>query len=222
MLLVGLVYGDAINPWISQLEQEVQAHFWATWWVFLGVFLIMALLALPVGALLSMGAGLLFGGLWGGLAGWLATTVAACLSFWVMRAWMDPQKRGTASASDQLLGLARYFNHRGFEFVMVLRIVPLLPFYLINIGAAASPISARHYTLASAIGLAPSTFLYAVIGASFGSWVEAKARWDEGELLNGQMIGALIALATLAVLSAYGVRRLQQLKRNHSEPAGKR
>jgi uncharacterized membrane protein YdjX (TVP38/TMEM64 family) len=105
---------------------------------------------------------------------------------------------------------------------MVLRIVPLLPFYLINIAAAASPMAGRRYVLASAIGLAPSTFLYAVIGNSFGSWVEAKARWDRGELLTGQMIAALVALAALAVLSAWGLKRLQQLKHPQPDPAGKR
>jgi len=100
--------------------------------------------------------------------------------------------------------------------------VPLLPFYLINVAAATSPMSSRHYLLATAIGLAPSAFLYAVIGNSLGSWVEAKARWDQGELLTGQMIGALMALATLAVLTAYGVRRWHQLKTHHSASAGKR
>jgi uncharacterized membrane protein YdjX (TVP38/TMEM64 family) len=105
---------------------------------------------------------------------------------------------------------------------MVLRIVPLLPFYLINIAAAAGPMAGRRYVLASAIGLVPSTFLYAVIGNSFGSWVEAKARWDQGELLTGQMIAALIALAAMAVLSGWGVRRLQQLRTNHPDSAGKR
>ncbi len=221
MLVLGVVYGDAITPWISRLEGQVSQHYWATWWVFVGVFVVLAVVALPVGALLSMGGGLLFGPLWGGLAGWLATTLAAALSFWAIRLWMGASKP-SASASDLLTGWVGQLNDRAFEVLMVLRIVPLLPFYLINVGAATSPMSSRHYLLATAIGLAPSTFLYAVIGASFGSWVEAKARWDQGELLSGQMVGALIALATLAVLSAYGVRRLQQLKANHSGSAGKR
>lgn len=221
MLALGVVYGDAITPWIGTLEAEVGERFWPTWWVFVGVFVVLALIALPVGALLSMGGGLLFGAFWGGVAGWLATSLAAALSFWVMRLWMGTNHK-RSPATDQLVGLVGALNHRSFEFLMVLRIVPLLPFYLVNIAAAASPMAGRHYVLASAIGLVPSTFLYAVIGNSFGSWVEAKARWDQGELLTGQMIAALIALAAMAVLSGWGVRRLQQLKTNHPDSAGRR
>ncbi|HEY7906304.1 MAG TPA: VTT domain-containing protein, partial [Wenzhouxiangella sp.] len=89
---------------------------------------------------------------------------------------------------------------------------PLIPFYLINVAAAMSPMPTRRYFVASVIGLLPSTFLYAMVGHSLGSWIEAKAAWDQGDVLGSSLMGVLGALGLLAVLSTWGARRLGRLK----------
>lgn len=213
MLTLGVVYGDDLSPWMTQLETAVQAAFWPTWWVFVGVFVVAALVALPVGALWSMAGGLLFGTFFGGLAGWLSTSIAAWLSFLLLRWWLgktvepkpfDPRVRRLAIRLDQ----------HSLELLMVLRIMPLIPFYLINLAASMSPMSAGRYLLASVIGLAPSTFLYAMVGSGLGSWVEAKAAWDQGNVLDPSLIGMLLALGLLAAVSIWGARRLSHLSAN--------
>ncbi len=211
MLALGVFYGEEISPWMTQLEAAVQAAFWPTWWVFVGVFVVAASIALPVGALWSMAGGLLFGTFWGGLAGWVSTSMAAWLSFLVMRWWLD--RDNTKKIADpRLKGLANRLDHHSIELLMVLRIVPLIPFYLINVAAAMSPMPASRYLVASVVGLAPSTFLYAMVGHSLGSWVEAKAAWDQGDVLGSSLMGVLGALGLLAVLSTWGAKRLVRLK----------
>ena len=211
MLWLGTVYGEEITPWIVHLEQSVAASFYQTWWMFVGVFIVAALVALPVGALLSMAGGLLFGVFWGGLAGWLSTSVAAWVSFLVMRWWLG-ERESSLTANPSLTALAKRLDHHSTELLMILRIVPLVPFYLINVAAALSPMPASRYTWASIIGLMPSTFLYALVGHSLGSWMEAKAAWDQGEVLNSSLMGALVALAVLAGLSTWAARRLDRIK----------
>lgn len=217
MLWLGTVYGDEITPWIVTLEQAVSGSFYATWWLFVGVFIIAALIALPVGALLSMAGGLLFGAFWGGLAGWLSTSLAAWLSFVAMRWWLG-ERDSSLTQNTSLQALAKRLDHHATELLMILRIVPLVPFYLINMAAAISPMPAARYTWASVIGLMPSTFLYAMVGHSLGSWGDAKAAWDRGEIMNSSLMGALVALAVLAGLGAWGSRRLDRIKaRRHPE-----
>lgn len=211
MLTLGVVYGEEISPWMSELETAVQAAFWPTWWVFVGVFVVAALIALPVGALWSMAGGLLFGTVWGGLAGWVSTSMAAWLSFLVMRWWLRRSEKPPIR-DPRLERLARRLDHHSIELLMVLRIVPLIPFYLINVAAAMSPMPTRRYLVASVVGLLPSTFLYAMVGHSLGSWVEAKAAWDQGDVLGSSLMGVLGALGLLAVLSTWGARRLGRLK----------
>ncbi len=217
MLWLGTVYGDQVSPLITRLELEVSQAFWSTWWLFVAAFIIMALVALPVGALLSMGGGLLFGIGLGGLAGWLSTSVAAILSFLVMRWWMG-ERVTAASASPMLNTLVKRLDQHSVELLMVLRIVPLVPFYLINVAGALSPMPTSRYVWASVVGLAPSTFLYATIGHSLGSWVEAQAAWESGDLLGSSLIGALVALAGLAALSTWGMRRLEKMKLRKTRP----
>lgn len=220
MLWLGKVYGHEISPFMSQLELQVSSAFWPTWWLYVGLFILLALAALPVAALLSMGGGLLFGLGWGGLAGWLSTSIAAWISFAIMRWWfggrLEPER-----IHPRLRTLIHRLDHHSTELLMVLRIVPLVPFYLINVAGAMSSMSAHRYSLATLIGLAPSTFLYAAIGHSLGSWVEAQAAWEQGELLSSSLLGALVALGSLAALSTWGLRRMERLKpQKHEKNSG--
>ena len=211
MLWLGTVYGHTISPLIIRLETQVNVAFWTTWWVYLGLFIILALAALPVAALLSMGAGLLFGLGWGGFAGWTATSLAALISFVMMRWWVG-ERVEPERIHPRLKSLIHRLDYHSTELVLVLRIVPLVPFYLINVAAALSPMSFHRYLVATLIGLAPSTFLYATIGHSLGSWVEAQAAWEQGDLLSTSLLSALVALGGLAIFSTWGMRRLDQLR----------
>lgn len=213
MLTLGVVYADEISPWMIQLEQAVQASFWPTWWIFVGVFVVAALMALPVGALWSMGGGLLFGTFWGGLAGWLSTSVAAWVSFLLIRWWLGRTDQ-PKTLDPRIERLAKRLDQHAVELLTMLRIMPLVPFYLMNIAAAISRMSTRQYVVASISGLAPSTFLYAMIGNGLGSWVEAKAAWDNGNVLDTPLIGMLFALGLLAMMSIISARYFNHLKLN--------
>jgi len=213
MLTLGVVYGDEISPWMIQLEQTVQAAFWPTWWIFVGVFIVAALIALPVGALWSMGGGLLFGTFWGGLAGWLSTSIAAWVSFLFMRWWLG-RTDSPKTIDSGVQRLAKRLDQHAVELLTMLRIMPLIPFYVINIAAAMSRMPTTQYVAASFIGLAPSTFLYAMVGNGLGSWVDAKAAWDNGNVLDTPLIGMLFALGLLAVISILGARYFNHLKLN--------
>jgi len=230
MLYLGSAHGERLSPMMLHLEATVAASFFTTWSLFVLAFVLMALVALPVGALLSMGAGLLFGVWWGGLAGWLSTSIAAWLSFVGLRWWLgenatlEDLNNGPSFVRHRLTHLLTHrLDHHSAELLMVLRIVPLVPFYLINVAAALSPMSTWRYVLASIIGLMPSTFLYAMVGHGLGSWVEAKTAWEQGEVLTGSLFGVLGALGALAVLSAWGAKRLHRLqsKKDWAEKASK-
>lgn len=218
MLTLGVVYGDHISPWMIQLEDTVQAAFWPTWWIFIGVFIVAALIALPVGALWSMGGGLLFGTFWGGLAGWLSTSIAAWVSFLLMRWWLG-RTDSPKHIDSKVEHLAKRLDQHAVELLTMLRIMPLIPFYVINIASAMSRMPTAHYVLASVVGLAPSTFLYAMVGHGLGSWVDAKAAWDNGQVLDTPLIGMLFALGLLAVISILGTRYFNRLKLNGKGPA---
>lgn len=115
-------------------------------------------------AVLAMAGGLIFG-LWQGSA--LIMLGAFCggtVGFWIARKfgdWVRKRKKGP-----NLQGLEREMRKNGFLIVLLLRLIPLVPFDLISYGAGFSSIRYRDYILATMLGIIPGVLVYANIGAN--------------------------------------------------------
>ncbi|MEV4612524.1 VTT domain-containing protein [Kitasatospora sp. NPDC049258] len=97
-----------------------------------------------------------------------ATTLGAALAFWLGRALGRDALRPLLRARP-LTALDRRLTERGFSSVLLLRIVPGVPFQAANLGCAVSGVRFWPYTWATLIGVAPGTAAYVVAGASAGS-----------------------------------------------------
>ncbi|MCX4744666.1 TVP38/TMEM64 family protein [Kitasatospora sp. NBC_01287] len=117
---------------------------------------------------LSVAAGLLFGARWGVPVAVLGTTAGALLAFALGRGLgqraLRPLLRGRA-----LLALDRGLTEHGFRTVLLMRLVPGVPFQAVNLGAAVSGVRLRPYLAGTALGVLPGTAAYVVAGASAGS-----------------------------------------------------
>lgn len=149
-------------PDIERLRSRVDA---AGMWgpvLFFAFYTTLALIPGPA-ALLTAASGALFG-LWAGaglsLAGALA---AAIISFGVGRILgrdaVDRLIRGRLARVDALL------SSHGLSAVLVVRLIPLVPFIAINYASGLTGVRFGHYVLGSALGMVPGTFAYAALGA---------------------------------------------------------
>jgi uncharacterized membrane protein YdjX (TVP38/TMEM64 family) len=144
----------------------------------------------PAGVLLTLAMGLLFGRWVGTAAVVLAASVGATLAFLAARyLFADAARR---RMGPRLQRLARGFERDAFNYILFVRLVPVFPFWLMNLVPAFTPVSARTFFVATAIGIAPGTFVFANLGESLGRIESA------GDLVGR---GTLIALALLGVLS---------------------
>lgn len=114
-------------------------------------------------ALLTAAGGALFG-LWAGAALSLAgALVGAVIAFGLGRALgrdaVDRLIRGQLARVDALLA-----DH-GLSAVLIVRLVPVLPFIAINYASGLSGVRFRHYVLGSAVGMVPGSLAYAALGA---------------------------------------------------------
>lgn len=134
------------------------------------VYTIAPAFALP-GTPLSLAGGYLFGGLWGTLytvagAG-TGATLAFLLARYLGRDFVGRMLKGKVRTLDE--GIADH----GFQVIFFLRLIPLIPFNLLNYAAGLSRVRLRHYVLATYVGIIPGTFAYVYLGASLtsiGSW----------------------------------------------------
>ena len=139
---------DAAGPWGAA--------------VFVAGYAVLCLLPAPKGLLTALG-GALFG-LWlGALLSWVAALSGAAAAFGLGRGLgRDAVQRLTRGRGDRV---DRLLADHGFASVVALRLVPVLPYTVINYSAGLTGVSWRAYLAGSALGMVPGSLAYAALGA---------------------------------------------------------
>ena len=121
------------------------------------------LVPLPA-SVMGMTAGLAFGPLWGMLAALIGATMRACTQFgiarWIGRETMAKFLRGRAAR------LHRRIGRHGFHAVLLIRLIPNVPYDMQNYGLGFSRVLFRPYALATLLGVIPASFAFAYLGDS--------------------------------------------------------
>ncbi len=163
------------------------------------LLMVLQALMLPLPAfVITFANGLAFGTFWGGVLSLVSASVAAALSFWISRLLgRGPMEVLVGSAS---LGSAdRWFFHWGTYAVLIARLVPVVSFDVVSYAAGLTRMQFSGFMLATAVGMAPATFVYAYLGGRAPQYVQV--------LLV--VFGIMIAGAVVAAI----VRRRKQGKR---------
>lgn len=163
-------------------------------------------ISLPGAGFLTMSGGFLFGTLVGGAGAWIGATIGATLIFLAARTAFGDILR--ARAGGWLERLSAGFRENAFNYLLVLRLTPVAPFFIVNLAPAFFNVSLRDYLLATLIGMIPGAFVYASVGAGLKAALETGAASDPNEAARAILtspavfapILALIALALLPVI----------------------
>ena len=113
--------------------------------------------------LLAFANGLAFGTFWGGLLTFGSALLASAISFWIGRGLGRNAVEALVGRSG-LVSTDAWFLRHGAWAVLVARLVPIVSFDLISYAAGLSAIRFRWFLAATALGIAPATFLYAFLG----------------------------------------------------------
>lgn len=169
-------------------------------WGFLAAFLYIAVygalvaLSVPGGAVLTIAGGFLFGTWLGALCAVIGATSGATGIFLAARAGLG----GLAQRAGPLVGkLEAGFRADAFNYLLVLRLVPIFPFWLVNLVPALVGVKLRTYVLATFLGIIPGTFVYASLGNGLGSVVEEP---DLGIVFRPSVLVPIVGLAILALI----------------------
>jgi uncharacterized membrane protein YdjX (TVP38/TMEM64 family) len=148
-------------------------------------------LSVPIAVPLSLAAGALYGRWLGTLFVSFAATAGASLAFLTCRyLFRDAVQRRFGA---RLRALNRGVEKDGAYYLLFLRLQPVVPFWLINLGMGVTPMRLVTFWVVSQIGMLPGTFIYVNLGASVGELTEAKDIWPLFLAL------ALLGLAPLAI-----------------------
>lgn len=161
-------------------------------------------LSLPGAAIMTLGAGAVFGLLWGSLLVSFASSLGATLAFLVARFLLRDS-------------LAKKFGQRmrrfdegvkrdGAFFLFTLRLVPVFPFFVVNILAGLSALRVVTYYWVSQLGMLPATIAYVYAGTQLAELESA------GDVLSPGLLGAFVVIGLLPLLLR-GLTRWLQARR---------
>ncbi|MFQ5519556.1 MAG: TVP38/TMEM64 family protein, partial [Mariprofundus sp.] len=105
-----------------------------------------------------------------------------------------------AKAGGSIQKMQQGFADNALSYLLVLRLVPLFPFFLVNLAPAFLGVSLRVYIIATVFGIMPAAFVYALAGSGLGSVLDQGEAVTLTGILTPEILAALLGLALLALV----------------------
>ena len=204
------------------LRGFIAAHYATALAGYIALYIAVAGLSLPAGAYLTVIGGILFGTLAGGFAAVIGASLGAIIIFSIAKSAVGEyfaRKAGHAAAK-----VAQGFRENALSYLLFLRLVPIFPFWLVNLVSALCGLRLATFAAGTVLGIMPATFVFASVGSGLASVIDAQERahgaclaaggadcrltFHPADALTPQLVGALIALGLLALVPVL-VKRLR-------------
>jgi len=206
IILVALIYHfqwheyltfDSLSKHHKQLELWTQQHYSTVVLIFIFTYIFVVATSIPGGAMtLTVSGGFLFGIIPAALYVVLAATLGASILFMIVKtalgSWLSQKAKGWVKR------LEEGFKHNAFNYLLFLRLLPLFPFWVVNIVPALLNVKLRDFFFATLLGIIPGTLVYASVGNGL------EHVFEKGEALNLSLIfdpEIFIPILILAILS---------------------
>lgn len=180
------------------LQFHVQNHYVLSVIVFIGLYIGFISLSLPGAAIMSISAGFLFGTIAGTIVTVTAATAGACVVFLVAQGAFGNTL--TKKAGPWVEKMRSGFQENAFVYFLSLRLVPVFPFFIMNLVAAILGMKLRDFALATFIGIIPGGFVYVSVGTGLGSVFDAGDEFSVGSILTPEILIAFTGLGVLSLI----------------------
>jgi uncharacterized membrane protein YdjX (TVP38/TMEM64 family) len=165
--------------------------------VFIAIYILATLAFLPA-AILTLGAGVIFGVIWGSLYVFIGATLGAVAAFlvgrYVARGWVKQK----ISSYKKFANIDQAVSKEGLKIVFLIRLSPLFPFNLLNYALGVTSVSLKDYFLAS-FGMIPGTIMYVYLGHLAGDLALIGNKSQPDNMILHWLIQIIGLIATIAV-----------------------
>lgn len=189
---------DTLREHRAQLLALVARHPVLAPLAFTAVYAAVIALSVPGGAILTIAGGFLFGIVPATLYVVVGATIGATIVFLIARSALGDSLR--ARAGPRIRRMEEGFRADALSYLLVLRLIPLFPFWLVNIVPAFLGVPLRTYVLGTLVGIIPGSFVYASVGNGLGAVFEAGGTPDLGIIFEPAVLLPIVGLAALALL----------------------
>ena len=182
---------DIVNGFIA--DMPVRAAL-----VFLAIYALSTAFSLPFGAIMTISGGWLFGIWIGSSLTIIGATIGASTLFLATRYAL--REVMVARAGARLQQFEAGFNRHSTSYLLVMRLIPIFPFFLVNFLPALIGVKFRTYALTTLIGIAPGTFVYAGLGNGISYVLSADEPLNTSVIFSPLVFLPLCGLGFLSLL----------------------
>jgi uncharacterized membrane protein YdjX (TVP38/TMEM64 family) len=181
------------------LKGFVHIHPVESVFLYMTVYCLVVALSIPGALMMTFTGGFLFGPWIGGAAAAAGVSSGAVIMFLVAHTALGDAVRKRARPDGMIRKVEEGVRRHAFAYLLCLRLMPAAPIWLVNLAAAFVRVPLWIYATATVIGIAPSCFIYASIGAGLDRAFAAGGDPDFRSLFHPQTFVALFALAALSL-----------------------
>lgn len=201
---------DMLQEHRGWLMAEVERNGALAALAFIGLYAVLVAFSIPGGAAMTICAGFLFGTWLAAGCAVIGATLGAIGVFLAARTAFRDVLRARAGAAMKRMEAG--FKENALSYLLVLRLIPLFPFWLVNLVPAFLGVPLRTYIIGTFFGIIPGTIVFASLGNGLGAILDAGEQPDLGVILNLEILLPILALAVLALLPV--VYKKVKAKRN--------
>jgi uncharacterized membrane protein YdjX (TVP38/TMEM64 family) len=198
---------DALRDNRAALQAFVAAHGLSAGLSFVVLYMVAVALSFPGATILTLAGGFLFGTFLGAALSVTGATAGAAVLFVAAKTAFGDSLRHRAGPF--LSRMADGFEKNAFNYLLVLRLIPVFPFCAINLGAALLGMRFAPFVLGTALGIIPGGLAYSAFGAGLGKIFDAGGAVNLSSILSPQLIAGLAGLSLLA-LAPIALQRLRR------------
>ncbi len=165
--------------------------------VFMAVYAAGIIFLPPSGTVMTLAGGFAFGAGAATLYVVAAATVGATALFLAARLSLGEMLHQRAGPAIRKMETG--FRDNEMSYMLVLRLIPLFPFWLVNLAPACLDVRLRTFVIGTFFGIIPSTAVFAYVGSGVGSIFETSESFSIAAVMTPRIIAGLAALALLAL-----------------------
>ena len=203
---------DVLKEQQQQLNSLFAENPVSTFAIYFAIYVISTALSLPGATVLTLGAGAIFGFGWGLLLASFAASVGAFLSFlsarFILRDWVQ------AKFGERLDAINRGIERDGAFYLLSLRLVPLFPFFVINLIMGLTPIKTWTYYWVSQVGMLLGAAVYINAGTQLAQINSL------GDVVSADLIGAFVLLGIMPIIAKFilGIVKRRKAFKGYPKP----
>jgi uncharacterized membrane protein YdjX (TVP38/TMEM64 family) len=190
---------DTLKAYRKSLIDLVERHTLAAASAYVAIYILATALSVPGAVVLTLSGGFLFGAFYGAALAVVGATIGATALFLIARNLMNGRTLDRFGPKAAALG--ERIRDDAWSYLLVLRLVPLFPFFLVNIVPAFVGVRLKVFVLTTFFGIIPGTVVYSLAGAGLGTVFDTGQEFSVSSVLTPQVLAALGGLAVFALIA---------------------